>query len=521
MNAIGYLWRRSLKNRLLQVLKKPLILVMYLLLLAFLLFVLFGIPAEQPQGKQNFSGYAAVLIGVFLFIAATAVVNGMKRGMALFSMADVNLLFKAPVSPRTILLGGIAKQAGTLLLASVFLLFQYPNMQRMAGLDTAALMGLLVAYVLMGISTQAFSALLYAFCAGSEKRRKGVYAALFALILGMAAAFLLQLGKTQDVRGALTAFFGSDGWDYVPLVGWARALAIAFARGQWTTALLYGALLLLSVAAFTLLLQRTDMDYYEDVLLAAERANQAQEDAKAGRFATSQGSVSARAGREMGPMFGRGAAAFTGRILREQARGGVLLLDAYSFGAAAGPLICMVTFDKATLAEAGLWPVFGMTAWMMMFLYMSSGLTRELSYPVLYLAPSSPWRKLMAVLLPQLMKAAVEGVLFAALVMLLFHAGLAEGVIGVLVYVSIAMLYAAAVLAVERILGASRNKALILLVYVGLLLLAVTPGMVGAIMLTDVLTPRLSYLAFAAWNAALAMLIVFLFRNLLHSMDVA
>ncbi len=521
MRAIVYLWTRSIKNRFLMVLKKPFILILYLVIIGFLGYMLFGpaISGDMPKTKE-LTGYAAILVGVFFFITGISVMTGLKQGTALFSMADVNFLFVAPISPRKVLVGGILKQAGILLAASVFMIFQYPNMRNAAGLDGYALLGLMVSYALVGFASQILSALLYAFCAGSTKRRSYVNYALTAIVVGIVGGFLLFSQGKGDLQTALKLFFGADAWNYVPFVGWARGIAVSFASYDWGGAALYTVMVLLGTLICAFLLQRTNMDYFEDVLLAAERANQKQEDAKAGRFST-QGDVSTKIKRDKGPLTGMGALAFTGRILREQSRSGVFLLDLYSLGAFAGPIMGMLFLPREALESGWLWGVISMSAWVMMFLNMTGGVARELMYPVLYLAPVNAWNKLMAVLLPQIGKALVDGVLFAALGVVLFRGTLMEGVMALLCYASISMLYMAGMLVVERVLGPNKNKVLVIVVYIGLLLLLVMPGMIGSMILSESMPETLTYVIFVAWNVVVSMLAVFFCKGLLHNIDMA
>ncbi len=521
MRAIWYLWRRSIRNGILQVLKKPVQLILYLLLAVFLIWSLtISYTQSSTAAVRNVHGYAAALVGVFLFIAGLSIYNGLKQGTALFSMPDVGLLFTSPVNPRTILLSGIARQAGIMLFASVFLLFQYPNIRRLAGLDGMALLGLMVAYVILGITLHILSACLYAYSAGSPARRKrvnNVFSASFAALLILFVLFFIRNGNS--IRESLASFFGSDAWDYVPVIGWSRGLAIAITEYRLWGALLFAALMCISAICFTMLLQRTDMDFFEDVLVAAERASQIKEDAKAGRLSSAAGETVRKVNREQGPLWGNGALAFTGKLFREQSRSGVLLFDITTLSAAACPLLSMIVFDADMLAHAGLWGVFGMTAWVMIFLNLKSGIAKELNYPVLYLAPPSAFRKLIAVLLPQTIKAAVDGLVFGALIFILLHRTPAESLAAWLTYASISILYTAGMVLVERILGSNRNTMLIMFVYIMLLLLLVVPGIVVASIVFG--TGSLGYLLFAAWNVAISLLLVLCCRNVLHSMDIA
>ncbi len=519
MNAIVYSWTRSLKNRFLQVLKKPFLIILYLLMVGALGFVLFGMPSLQDAaGEKHVTGYAAILIGVFLFILGLSVVTGLKQGTALFSMADVNLLFVSPVSPRKVLMAGILRQAGVLLAASIFMVFQYPNM-RNAGLDGYALLGLMAAYALLGFSSQVISALLYAFCAGSAQRRKAVNNGITVLCAAIALGFFLSMRTgTVDIKTALVAFFGADWWNYVPFLGWARGLAVALATYQWGGAVVYMLIFLIGIFLCVLLLQKTQMDYFEDVLLAAERANQKQQDAKEGRISV-QGDVSAKIKREKGPLYGHGALAFTGRILREQSRSGVWLLDMYSLGALAGPVMALIFMPQAAMEGGWLWGVLNMSVWVMIFFNLTGGIARELNYPVLYLAPAGAFQKLAASMLPQLMKAAVDGLFFAVFSTLVFHGTILEGIFGWASYFGVSTLYAAGVLIVERVLGANKNKALIMVVYIFLLMLLVMPGLIGAMILSESAPAVVAYLVFLLWCFVISALSVFFCRGVLHNID--
>jgi hypothetical protein len=181
----------------------------------------------------------------------------------------------------------------------------------------------------------------------------------------------------------------------------------------------------------------------------------------------------------------------------------------------------MILFDREMLSDGGLWPIYSLTAWIMIFLNLKDGMGRELAYPILHLAPASAWKKLIAVLLPQVLKSAVDGLVYAAFLTLMFHGSLMEFIASWAIYLSISMLYSAGMLLVERILGSSRNTALIMIVYVLLLMFLITPGMIGAILMGEKLFVFAAYFLFAVWNAAVALIVIFLCRNILGSMDVS
>ena len=74
-----------------------------------------------------------IILVVFVFQAISADKNGSK----IFLPADVNLLFSSPMKPQSVLLFRLMTQLGTSILASVYLLFQLPNLVLNLGIQKA------------------------------------------------------------------------------------------------------------------------------------------------------------------------------------------------------------------------------------------------------------------------------------------------------------------------------------------------------------------------------------------------
>ena len=67
--------------------------------------------------------------GITLLIFGFYTLTGDKNGSSIFCMADVNLLFSAPMKPQSVLAFRLTAKVGTALLASLYLLFQLPNLR--------------------------------------------------------------------------------------------------------------------------------------------------------------------------------------------------------------------------------------------------------------------------------------------------------------------------------------------------------------------------------------------------------
>lgn len=206
MKALLYLLRKTIQNALRELVKKPVTLIPYLVIVGLLIFSATMTSGEPAGEVRNLNAYAAIVNGVFLLIFCTSLLQGLKQGMALFSMADVNLLFTAPVNPRKILIYGVVRQAGILVLASVCMLAQYPNLRMNCGLGGEAVAGLMIGYILVGVFCQLFSANLYALCAARPQWRKRVDAMLKGFMVLLAIGVVIFAMRGGDFVSALVHF---------------------------------------------------------------------------------------------------------------------------------------------------------------------------------------------------------------------------------------------------------------------------------------------------------------------------
>lgn len=84
---------------------------------------------KTPQEIAAIKTYveAGVMI-VFLAILLWGMYSGSKDGTDIFQMADVNLLFTAPMKPQSVLMFRLSFQMVATVFASIYLVFQIPNL---------------------------------------------------------------------------------------------------------------------------------------------------------------------------------------------------------------------------------------------------------------------------------------------------------------------------------------------------------------------------------------------------------
>ncbi|MCL2360528.1 MAG: putative ABC exporter domain-containing protein [Defluviitaleaceae bacterium] len=262
MNALAYLYIRSLKNRILEALRSPKLLTKTLGLL-FLIGILVlgavtGVNLRGPMDPLMFKG----LMFVVFFVPYWA---GRFSGGGSFGMEDVNLIFTAPILPRTVLLSGLMKRVGGMLLIALssITIFIFVSFLRAETPFSNILLAGLYALILMFVC-KLFG--MYLFVAYKEAFR---WIGLFWMLL-LAGVYLFYANRGGwDWAYGLVGLLESPIFDLTPLVGWAMAGAYSFIVGQVHWGLLYTSLLLVAGCYFFRVIYRSKPDFYEETLAPA------------------------------------------------------------------------------------------------------------------------------------------------------------------------------------------------------------------------------------------------------------
>jgi hypothetical protein len=328
MNALSYLFFTSIKNALKQLLKKPALVVVYAAIIAMMVF------AMLPSGRSGVDNSAdmmpilrAVAFCLFGFIAYSSISKGLKQGSTFFSMPDVNMLFTSPIRPQAVLLYGVIRQMGISAMATLFMVFQIPNMRNLLHLDGLGIFAVTSSWFIVLVCAQIISLCIYSLTAPYPSRRRLgnylMYGLIAAVVLGLALYLILKGGDMQ----AVLDYFGLPIMDYVPLVGWINAYMMGLILGDTGKALLFMLLAIFFPALGIALVRRTNSDYYEDVLSATEQTFVLRQAVKEGKGGVRNTNRNVRAGRSGMVGKGGGASAFFYRHLTEQRRTGLILLD--------------------------------------------------------------------------------------------------------------------------------------------------------------------------------------------------
>lgn len=520
--ALPYLVLTRLKNQIKNLLRSPAKLIYALIIIALLAFVLFAGhmgDSGEYRDRQELGGIAIAFYTLIFLLTAN---SGFSTGASIFKMSDVQLLFTGPFPRNRVLFYSLFQQLGTSLLMGFFILFQYGWMRDTYGVEAAHLLVLLVFYGLVTFSGQLCAMLIYALTASDTKKRR----AARCIFVGVPAAYALWLfyvAATAEggILPALVKASGTLALRLFPVSGWLGGAAGGILTGNWAALALGLGIWLAVLLGAVLLLRTASPDYYEDVLLSTETSHAQKTAAKEGRI-TEVAPKKVRPGKT-GLGGGMGASAFFYKHKIENRRSRRFLLSGVQLIFA----VCTIGFSffMRNLDAAGFVGVITFSVYMQFFSVALGRLPKELTKPFIFLVPESSVKKLLWCMRESLSGFVLEAVLIFVPVCLLFGFGPVEMAACVLMRLGFDYLFLAGNLAAERIFGSISTKTLIMLFFLLLLAVLSIPGIVLAIILSalDVVIYSgivTSCLALTVCNLPIALLVVFLCRNLLDNMEV-
>lgn len=522
-SPLVYLTARKLKNQLIAVVKSPAKLIYAVILVALFALTAFSGSAYDLEELRNPQELTAIMVLFYTMMFLMVFASGSSSSNSpMFTLSDVTLLFPAPMSSNKILAYGLVRQLGLSLVLGFFILFQYSWMHGAYGIGPAGLVLIIVGYAITLFFAQLASMASYVRTSGMERAGKTVRYCVFgaAALYGVWAVLscredLLALSNGGSYGPLLekgAAFFATIPGILFPVSGWAAGLVSGIFAGNW---LLVGLSVGLLAALFALLLGlilTCKNNYYEDVLSTAETAQSAITAQKEGQL-NEVVPKNVKVGKTgLGKGWGASAIYYKHRV--ENRRSGVFLFSNMS-------LIFMAVIIGCSffMRDAGLVGIFAFATYMQLFSVALGRFNRELIKPYIYLIPEPPLKKLLYAIKESLLSDTWEAILIFLVVGVIVGASPLEIVCCMVARVSFALLFTAGNVCVERVFGMVQSKTLIFLFYFLVLLLMAIPG-IAACVVCSILLPvwgaAAGLLGMAVINAAIAVLVLWLCRNLLQ-----
>lgn len=479
MRSLLFIIRRTLKNIVKGVFKKPILLIGYLFIAFFIVSMVFASFA-MPTGLIRSGSpdlYVGIITMVFVLMYYSTFKLGIDKGSTYFRMADVNFAFPAPVKPNHILLYGFIKQMGGTLFFLFIAICQIPNLKNNFELKPYGTWLILFSVIIYALSYPLISMFLYSWATKKTGRKKLLKRIIDILSLVAAALTLLDLAKTRNFIETLGNVFGSPAIKYFPVIGWTSSIATASLNG-FTTEFWVGAVgMLVLIVGASIILYRMNLDYYEDVLEGAEFFEEAVKAKREGRNLMFNLKVKKGVKQKLS---GTGPSAiFFKHLLEIRKTAFLLFFDRSSITVIVSALAFRLIMPHDA-QELPLSLVLYFSLYMLLLINMQGGLSSEMDKHYIFLIPASPHEKLFFATLSGHTKNFFDGSLLFILSGILFKAPINTIVSCIITYVLFGAVYLYSDVVNQKLFGRIHSKGLMIFIKAMINILIVVPGAIGA-----------------------------------------
>lgn len=400
MGAVGYLYLRTLRNRIKIALRKP---VTYFYL-ALILFYMTAVPMSlrmtvEMLGADSAEGLVTVLtVFAFWTIPANLIAYSRRKGLV-YRNSDVHFLFPAPVSPKHVLLYAHLRTLAMQLILNLFVIICGKVLFHAQGWRLAVyfVFSIFIENLLEG----SIMLLLYGSERLGEKQRSLVVKAAYGLV-----GILVLMGILAYFRGGLSMqtvadYLHSDMLQLVPVIGWYIAVLHLLFLGA-TAVNIAGTIcysLLVAVALTAAWRMKCTGDFYEDAMKFAEDYEEVLESRRQGNTQRRLGKKQ-KFGKARVNWNGRGARALFYRQLLEYKKSRYFIFDGSTVVAVlAGAAMAYLYVREGGFGELEMYAPFILpivSAYVIfIFTALNGKWAKELLSPYTYLIPDTVFNKLM------------------------------------------------------------------------------------------------------------------------------
>jgi hypothetical protein len=529
MKALSYLMINRIKNWILSLKKKPALLILYSIILAFVIFSIVMLLVFSSDAKQmNFADERILLLilaGLGLLYLYIFTNTGLSTGSSLFTMPDVGLLFVAPISSKKILLYGLISTLGKSLLGSLFIFYQIGNLKANFGYGFREIFALFLIFALMVLFCQLLSIGIYIFTNGNPNRKKLVWMLLYSLFAILIVSVLaIQKREQTGLLQSILSLADQSWFGYIPVAGWVAMFFQGVVQNSLPMMLIPLILFFVFGGMILSLLTMGAADYYEDVLVSTETTFHTLKAAKEGRSIQKAGARKIKVKEhELGIKHGTGAKTFLYKHMLEMKRKSrIIFVDSYSIFLMLGAAVAGYYYNRFDAPAVAAYGVLGTAIYVQFIFSMMGRLKIELMKPYIYLIPEKSIKKVIAASLTSLIKHGIDGILLFLILVIMGGTDPLTGIFSALAYTSSGAVFVALTILFQRVLGGQPNKLVQTILVMSLLSVIMGPAIAVMVIAAILLPPALIFLCtlpFSIICILIASLIFFTCGNLIDKSE--
>lgn len=538
MKAIIYMLRKTVKNGIIDILHHPLQLIVYLFIaLTTVSGIVIALTRNigYEQSHSDFRILQGAYLMILYFISVPIMLKGTNASTTFFKMSDVANVFTAPISEKRILVYGVGRQMATILMLLVCFISYGAIAVQYFSLTIWDAVLLLLGIGVMLFEVQMVTVLIFCVCNGRPARiRMMKYAIYFIIIIPIAIA-LIQLFARGFVYENLLSAVSLPYLNYIPIIGWTSGMFMGIIMGSTANVWIYASLLLLFAVFAILIFVYSKADYYEDVLQKTESVYEFRNAIKNGNV-SDKNMMSDRKKVKIGRTGiskGSGASVFFYKQLREMSRRSRIPFININTAVLTAFIIiigfALRTFENSKITASMTLTITAiLSCYIQFFFTVSDDWIKELQKPYIFMVPASPVKKLIMSCATSVIKPFIDGVIAFAIGGALFSASPIDILACIAVYFSCGLVYTSLNVLVQRFMGKTGNRGVLMVVYMLLLFVALTPGIVVSATLFFTASAKIPYNIFlaarlcfpaAACNFIIAFLVLLLSKRTLNNME--
>lgn len=507
MRSLIYLSSRKIKNKFLELVKKPGKLILTLFFIALVIMNL-SVESISYAGSRPLSEFYAIVFAFYILSFFTGINKGFSHGGTMFTLADVSFLFMSPVRPAAVLLYGMLGRLGSSLWMGIAFVYQFSLLRSYYPVGVKEMLVAVAGYAAVTFLSQLAGMLVYFFTCGNEAKTATGKRLLYVLIFIFAAFFLPECDFTSFSFTSASYALTKPFMQLIPVAGWVFAIVRGILEGKAAVITAGGTACLIFVAATFVILSRAKHGYYEDVLVSAEKNSElSQEERVAGRrksVKNLKGTLTS----------GKGASVFFYKHILENRRAGTTLLSPMSL------FYVVLIGVYGFVLKGDVISLFVMSCMLCIHTVLSGRWLRELTMPHIYMVPGSPTKKLFFILPELLPKIISESLIQCVLIAFICRCGVMLTAVLTVSRISFCFLLTAAALFTSKLMREREksNVFVMLCLFFGMLF-SLPSILVASGLLFYGMGTVAAFSAICAVNILIGFAVLFMSRKLLITGD--
>jgi hypothetical protein len=270
MGPLLYILRKTYKNAILQVFKKPASLIGYLVFIGFMIMnsiILIFDTAPTTIKQQNFDVYSILVTGFIILSIFPSLYKSTGNVNLPLRTADTHFLFTGPVKPSSILIYAQIIQSLMSVLVALLMIIQGPLLIRYLGLDMSGVWLFVFAWAFMLISFSQICMCLFTLQVKIPQLKLVFRITFFVSLLSVLMLFLYGILNGDNMLKGAVNVINHPLYDYLPFIGWYKVVFEAGIYGIDThTIVIFSMALLVTIISSVTMIKLTDTSFYENAI---------------------------------------------------------------------------------------------------------------------------------------------------------------------------------------------------------------------------------------------------------------